>query len=152
MKIRVEDGRGKPVGLVEVDASAGQVALHAAKSVVVFGKTRKEELALVRDLQYGFIVKAHWKLRERLKRGGLLLPYRDASVYKEIRRVQLFRGEFVGTCKRCGEPTTGSFEADEDGDTLRMRCVNCSFKIVFSINTEVLEKVSVSTPCSTPWL
>jgi hypothetical protein len=36
-------------------------------------------------------------------------------------------GNFVGTCTRCREPSTGSFDNDES-NILKMRCVNCGFK------------------------
>ena len=41
--------------------------------------------------------------------------------------VALSKGDFVGTCLRCQQPTTGSYEMDE-GPELRMKCVNCGFK------------------------
>jgi ribosomal protein S27E len=38
------------------------------------------------------------------------------------------KATLVGTCHQCGEPTTGTLDADEaaeNHDTFKMKCVNC---------------------------
>lgn len=49
--------------------------------------------------------------------------------------VVLCKADFVGTCLRCGEPSTGSYDSDEN-DELKMRCVNCGFKMNAKVNDE----------------
>lgn len=49
--------------------------------------------------------------------------------------VFLDRGDFVGKCFRCGEPSTGSFNSEED-DYVLMRCVNCSAKTQLSLKRQ----------------
>jgi DNA-directed RNA polymerase subunit RPC12/RpoP len=41
--------------------------------------------------------------------------------------VTIATAAFVGTCLRCKQPTTGSYDSDYDA-YLRMECVNCGFK------------------------
>jgi len=41
--------------------------------------------------------------------------------------VVISRADFVGSCLRCSEPTTGSYDSD-DGKELKMKCVSCGFK------------------------
>jgi hypothetical protein len=43
----------------------------------------------------------------------------------------LIDGNFIGICKKCGEPTIGEYDCNEDG-IIQMECVSCHWvKLVY---------------------
>jgi len=89
MKIRVEDGFGRPVGMLEIPESfTAQVSVRIEWHTKIkhglneHGYVHSIVLPLGEVIPYGWHIRTGWKERERLKRAGLLLPYEEIIRYR----------------------------------------------------------------------
>lgn len=58
----------------------------------------------------------------------------DDDVYVEF---VLSKGEFVGSCLRCKEPSTGHFDSDDEKKFILLICVNCGYKHDIEFNGQL---------------
>lgn len=89
MRIRVEDGHGRAVGMLEIDNEVVAMAEESGLQRFTFtlswdmsekhmhGRKHSIELALCRLIPYGWTIRMTWKTRSRLERAGLFLPYEE---------------------------------------------------------------------------
>ena len=59
------------------------------------------------------------------------------------RELMFIKGNLVGVCDKCEQPTTGSFESDDDVTDegtfwVKMECVNCYNKEELSIDPNII--------------
>lgn len=60
--------------------------------------------------------------------------------------VAICSAQFVGQCFRCGQPTTGEYDSDEDTSVM-MVCVGCGAKSQFSLNRNHGEHILAFDVC-----
>jgi hypothetical protein len=65
--------------------------------------------------------------------------------------ISFHKADLIGSCDECGEPATGDFDSDRDGDDdgrcfANLKCVSCGKKQAFEIDTSISATELVVVP------
>lgn len=83
MKIRIENGRREPVGIIELPEHefSGNIFMFCYRIKVKHTRntwTWRDcilPLRIIKDENHGWVIRALWKTRERLKNSGYMEPW-----------------------------------------------------------------------------